>query len=266
MSLLTCPIGVTQWTLREPSYERALDRVATAGYRHVELSADPGGPPGAAIERMLADAGLEACSLCAMYDTSRDCAHPDRTVRERATAYLRACLELGGELRVRTLVCVPTYRVAALAARGDETGWAAQTIAEALDAVAGGPMLVIEPLNRYETHLVNTLDDAERLRAAIDRNGAAVMGDLFHMNIEERSVAGALQAHAGHLGHIHLADTNRRQPGAGHLDFPAVGAALRDAGFTGTMSMEFLPATDRGLRCGLAHIRRALAENESWMP
>jgi len=67
---------------------------------------------------------------------------------------------------------VPTYRVKPLAAREDELCWAAETIRDALDAVAGGPTLVIEPLNRYETHLINTLEDAERSvtsRSANDR-------------------------------------------------------------------------------------------------
>lgn len=259
MSTLPWSIGVTQWTLGESTYERALARVAAAGYESVELFADPNGPRGARIERMLADAGLAAPSLCAMYSANRDCAHPDRTLRSRAAAYLRACLELGGELGVRALICVPTYRTQPLAAREDELRWAAETVRDALDEVAGGPTLVIEPLNRYETHLINTLTDAEALRAAIGDDRVAIMGDLFHMNIEEREISSALAAHAAHLAHVHLADSNRLQPGGGHLDFHTVGAELRKAGFTGTMSMEFFPATDDGLRTGLVYVQHSLA-------
>ncbi len=259
MTALPWPIGVTQWTLRESTYERALERVAAAGYRSVELLADPDGPRGTRMERMLADAGLEASSLCAMYSAMRDCAHPDRAPRSRASAYLRGCLELGGELAARTLVCVPTYRVEPLAAREDELRWAAETIAGALGAVAGGPTLVVEALNRYETHLINTLDDAEALSAAIGDDRVAVMGDLFHMNIEEADMTGALRAHASHLAHVHLADTNRLQPGAGHMDFGAVGAALHEVGFTGTMSMEFAPVSDDGLQAGLVHVEQTMA-------
>jgi sugar phosphate isomerase/epimerase len=71
----------------------------------------------------------------------------------------------------------------------------------------------------------------------------ALMADLFHMNIEEASVTGAIGDHAGAIAHVHLADSNRRPPGQGHTDFPAVLAALDAIGYDGALTMEFLPAT-----------------------
>jgi len=72
-------------------------------------------------------------------------------------------------------------------------------------------------------------------------------------------MSSALAAHAVHLAHVHLADSNRLQPGGGHLDFHTVGGELWKAGFIGTMSMEFFPASDDGLRAGLAYLQHSLA-------
>ena len=88
--------------------------------------------------------------------------------------------------------------------------------------------MAIEPLNLYETHLVRTLADAEELRAAVDHPAAGLLADVFHMNIEERSMAAALcRRTPTHLVHVHLADSNRAEPGAGHIDFD--GGARRAA-------------------------------------
>jgi sugar phosphate isomerase/epimerase len=64
------------------------------------------------------------------------------------------------------------------------------------------------------------------------------MGDLFHMNIEEDDIAGAIRRADGYLAHVHLADSNRLQPGAGHTDFAPALAALRDIGFEGYLALE----------------------------
>src|SRR4051794_3775649 len=252
------PLSITQWTLREPDYERALARIAASGADGAELFADPDGPPAAELDRLLRDAGIGAPSLCGMWSEDRDCAHPEAAARERATTSLRRCLELGGEIGARTLVCVPTYRPEPLAARDDELRWAAEAIGEAVRAVPGGPTLVVEPLNRYETHLIRTLADAERLRAEIGADGVAIMGDTFHMTLEERSPVAALREHAATLAHVHFADSNRREPGAGILDFGAILAELGRIGFAGTTAIEIDPATDAALAAGVAHVDAAL--------
>ena len=70
------------------------------------------------------------------------------------------------------------------------------------------------------------------------------------MNIEEDSIAASLRKHADHIVHVHLADSQRREPGSGHLDFVSVFEALADDAYTGPLAMEFIPATDAALRAG----------------
>jgi sugar phosphate isomerase/epimerase len=105
-------------------------------------------------------------------------------------------------------------------------------------ADAEGTLLLLEPLNRYEDHMLNRLQDAIELCDAVGRRSLKIMGDLFHMNIEEDELGHAIRSASGHLAHVHLADSNRLQPGAGHTDFAGAFQALRDIGFDGYMAME----------------------------
>ncbi len=101
-----------------------------------------------------------------------------------------------------------------------------------------GTLVLLEPLNRYEDHMLNRLEEAVELSRASGRVSVKVMGDLFHMNIEEDDATESIRRAEGHLAHVHLADSNRAHPGAGHNDFASTFAALRDIGFDGYLAME----------------------------
>src|SRR3712207_3974820 len=101
-----------------------------------------------------------------------------------------------------------------------------------------GALVLLEPLNRYEDHMLNRLDQAVELSKATGRDSVKVMGDLFHMNIEEDDPAEAIRRTDGYLAHVHLADSNRAHPGAGHNDFASAFGALRDIGFDGYLALE----------------------------
>ncbi|GAB3183363.1 sugar phosphate isomerase/epimerase [Micromonospora palomenae] len=105
-------------------------------------------------------------------------------------------------------------------------------------ARAEGVTLFLEPLNRYEDHMVNRLDEAVALCAAVGLPSVRVVADTFHMNIEEDDVHAALRAAAPYLGHVQVSDSNRFQPGAGHLDWPALLRTLRDIGYPGWLALE----------------------------
>jgi sugar phosphate isomerase/epimerase len=105
-------------------------------------------------------------------------------------------------------------------------------------AAAAGVELWLEPLNRYEDHMVNTLDAAASLCADAGARGLGVMADFFHMNIEEADIAASLRRVSRLVRHVQLSDSNRLQPGAGHLDFRSGFAALSAMGFDGWMAFE----------------------------
>jgi sugar phosphate isomerase/epimerase len=105
-------------------------------------------------------------------------------------------------------------------------------------AKAEGVTVLFEPLNRYEDHMCNTLAEGVAILQALKHPSVKLMADLFHMSIEEADSAAALRAAGNLVAHVHLADSNRREPGKGHTDFAASFAALNGMGFDGWLAIE----------------------------
>jgi sugar phosphate isomerase/epimerase len=98
--------------------------------------------------------------------------------------------------------------------------------------------LWLEPLNRYEDHMVNTLAQGAELCRGAGSPAVRLMADLFHMNIEEADMAASLTQAGALVAHVHLADSSRLEPGTGHTDFAAPFAALQAMGFAGWGAIE----------------------------
>jgi sugar phosphate isomerase/epimerase len=101
-----------------------------------------------------------------------------------------------------------------------------------------GVLLLLEPLNRYEDHMLNTVAQACDVVTDAGSDGVRVLADTYHMNIEEVDPCASLRNGARWLGAVHLSDSNRHQPGEGHVDFAATLETLRDVGFDGRLSVE----------------------------
>jgi sugar phosphate isomerase/epimerase len=125
-------------------------------------------------------------------------------------------------------------------------------------------VLLFEPLNRYEDHMVNTVAAAAELVAAAGTPGVRILADTYHMNIEEDDICAALREHASVLGAVHLSDSNRHQPGTGHVPFGDVIDALRQIRFGGTLSVECRMRGDarQALEACGAYLRGLLARCE----
>ena len=111
----------------------------------------------------------------------------------------------------------------------------------AAHAEDAGQLLLFEPLNRYETDLINTLEQGAELLDLVGAGNLKLLADLFHMNIEEHDIAKSILAAGGRIGHVHFVDSNRRAAGLGHLDYAPIAKALADSGYTGFASAEALP-------------------------
>jgi sugar phosphate isomerase/epimerase len=101
-----------------------------------------------------------------------------------------------------------------------------------------GVVVYFEPLNRYEDHMVNTLEQASSLLNELNSRGLKLLADLYHMNIEESSTPAALRNTGSSLGHVHLADNQRLEPGTGQLNFRSAFQALLEMNYTGFMALE----------------------------
>jgi len=98
--------------------------------------------------------------------------------------------------------------------------------------------LLIEPLNRYEMHLLNRVEQAGRIAREVNAPNIRILADVFHMNIEEWDMYEPFREWKDYIEHIHFADNNRSLPGQGCLDFPKIMRVIHEIGFDKTISIE----------------------------
>jgi D-psicose/D-tagatose/L-ribulose 3-epimerase len=114
----------------------------------------------------------------------------------------------------------------------------------ARDAAAAGVSLGIEPVNRYESFLVNTTGQALDLLARIDEANVFLHLDTYHMNIEERGFAAPIVAAGTQMRYIHLSESDRGTPGRGNVDWEGVFEGLSAIGYDGDLVMESFVAVN----------------------
>jgi sugar phosphate isomerase/epimerase len=234
----------------------AFRKAAEAGCDGVELhlrraeDVDP-----AVVRRLVCEFGLGVPTLgtgMAVAD-GLSFADPDPEVRaravERVLGHVRLAAAIGSAVTIGSLSGRLGSRPGALQCLSD--------ICRAAEPL--GVIVLLEPLNRYECDYINTVVDGLRIMDEVGAPNLRLLADTFHMNIEETDMAASLEAAGQRLGHVHLADSNRRAPGHGHFDFAGVFAALARIGYSGYLSLEVLPLPDAAtaIRDGVAAIRGA---------
>ena len=101
-----------------------------------------------------------------------------------------------------------------------------------------GASVYLEPLNRYEDYMINTLADAVSVVEEVDSPAVSVIADTFHMSVEEADVGASIRAAGAHIQHVQLGDSDRREPGHGHYDWDQTLDALEAIGYDGWLAME----------------------------
>lgn len=171
--------------------------------------------------------------------------HADPALRTQAREFIRAIIDVAGECKAPAIIGSMQGKAEGDVSRDQALTWLAEALTDlGAHAAQYGVPLLYEPLNRYETNLLNRQLDAARFLEARKVANVKLLCDLFHMSIEEVSVAATLRACGHHVGHVHFADSNRQAIGFGHTDAASVIAALQDIGFTGYLSGEILPLPD----------------------
>ena len=235
---------------------RCFSQAKSLGFDGVELfTATAEAPDG--LETVLAETGL---SLAAVGTGAGKVMHgwtlidPEASVREQAKTFIKQMIDTGAQFGAPAIIGSMQGVIARDADREQALAWLAEGVIECgQHAGAQGVDLIYEPLNRYETNLFNQLQPAADWLDEIGAESVMLLGDLFHMNIEEDDMAAALRGAARRLGHVHLADSNRRPGGFGHTDFFPIGTALRESGYDRFVSAEAFcwPNDDEAARATL---------------
>ena len=161
-------------------------------------------------------------------------AHPDESRRATAVVRIKQHIDAAAVLKSRVTIGL-------LRGKGD-IGVFAESLRTCLEyAEKNDICLLLEPINRYETNLINSTNDAiEFLELMGNPSNLKILWDIFHANIEDTVFADTIRAMGLKLGHVHLADSNRGFPGSGHIDFDAIFAELEKIGYKDWLSFECL--------------------------
>lgn len=170
----------------------------------------------------------------------------DETVRRKAVEFIKSIIDFGAEFSAPAIIGSMQGRWGGEVSRDQALAWLTQAL-EDLGAYAEsqGVVLIYEPLNRYETNLLTTIEAAVEFLKTLTTQNVKLLADLFHMNIEEANVAEALRLGAGYIGHVHFVDSNRQAVGLGHTDFEPIAHVLTDTEYSGYLSAEAFPLPDQ---------------------
>ncbi|GAA4323162.1 sugar phosphate isomerase/epimerase [Mucilaginibacter gynuensis] len=214
------------------------------GYDVVEIPVeDPALIDTALIKKALKENDLKAV-ICGAFGPERDLTHDDTAYHQKAFNYIEACLEICNQLDV-PFFAGPMYsavgkaRLASPEQRKIEWGRAVENLTVVCNmAKTRGLKLGIEPLNRFESDMINTAADALRLIGDINHPAANIALDGFHMSIEEPDVEAAIIAAGDKLIHLQVSENYRGTPGTGQTNWAAYKAGLQQIGYKGIISIE----------------------------
>ncbi len=230
-------------------FEANLAKSAGWGYEGVELAIrDPDLVDANELEESLSDQGLLVPAIGtgqAWGEERLSFTNPDLAIRKAAIDRIRHQIEFAQ--RFDALVIIGLIR--GVTPSGQSKNQSIHLLIECLQdclvtASIQGVRMALEPLNRYETDLIHTVGEGLEIIHQIGSPNLGLLLDTFHMNIEQPDIEDSILRAGEHIFHFHVADSNRRYPGGGHLDFKAILHALKSTGYQGWISGEFMPIPD----------------------
>ncbi len=263
-----------------------VDHAAELGLDAIEIPLmEPEKVDPRAIAERAAGAGLDVLTSLALPEGA-DPAHEDEAVRRRGLELLTRCIDLTADMGAAVFTGVVYSAIGRrIERRPDEADYARAAVvlkAAARHARTRGVTIGIEPINRYETFLVNTTGQALRLLELIDEPNVGLHLDAYHMNVEEDDFYAPTLAAAPYLVHFHMSESHRGIPGGGTVDWDAVVRALADGAYSGTVGLEsfvgiaesmkaatciwrdLAPSSDVLVSEGLAFLKALEAKHYAW--
>lgn len=245
---LNIKYGVSTWLWASPfstqTIHELFPKIAQLGFDVVEIAVeDPALIDVKQVKSALKDYGLET-AICGAFGNSRDLTNQSKQVQQNGLSYIESCLDICAELGV-SFFAGPMYSAVGKARmlkpdqRKAEWDLAVNNLQKVCDmAGARGLNIALEPLNRFESDLVNTADDVMRMVKDINHPAANVILDSFHMSIEERDVEQAIKAVGDKLIHLQVSENYRGAPGSGQTPWDAYKRGLEAINYNGIVSIE----------------------------
>lgn len=237
-------------------FEKCIPKAARLGYDGVELALKRAGEIAPKdLQKLLDESGIEVSCISTgqVYaDGGLTLTHENQKSRNQAIGIIREFIDLAecfGNI-------VNIGRVRGQIGKRNELDVEALFVEVARElceyALAKSVTLILEPINRYETDFINSVDEGMRLVKRVGMPNMMLMPDLFHMNIEDRDVGKTLATNIEFVKYIHFADSNRLAPGQGHIDFTRVFNSLFSVEYNGWISVEILPKPNPDVAAGQA--------------
>lgn len=239
-------LSMHNWMRAEP-IDVTIRRLARYGYKSIEISGEPDVFDTKELRKQLADNGIACWGAVSLMFEGRDLIHADEAVRATSIKYLNDCITMVKELDGYEMTIVPSQvgKVAAMDTPEQEWAWAVESLKEVyVHAQKEGIRMALEPLNRFETNFLNRADQAMLLAEEVGPD-CGVCIDTFHLNIEEADMIEAIRSSKERLVDFHVADNNRMACGMGALDWPLIISTLKEIGYDGAVTVEFVAPLDR---------------------
>jgi sugar phosphate isomerase/epimerase len=217
-------LSTHNWMRAEP-LETTLRRIKQYGYESIEISGEPTQYDVKETRALLKEHGIRCWGAVTLTLGERNLAARDEGQRARSVDYVKSVVPDG----------TPE----------EEWGWVTDATRECFaHAQKKGVRIAVEPLNRFETYLFNRCAQALALADAVSPE-CGVCLDAFHLNIEESDIYDAIRLAGSRLFDFHVADNNRFAAGLGHLDWPKIVSTLKEVGYDGALTNEFVAPVDR---------------------
>jgi D-psicose/D-tagatose/L-ribulose 3-epimerase len=239
-------LSMHNWMRAEP-IETTIARLAKYGYKSIEISGEPAKYDLKQVSGLLDHYGLSCWGSVTLMVDGRNMQSADEAVRASSVQYAKDCVQFVSDLGGEILSLVPgtVGKVVPDATPEEEWEWVVQGTKEVYElAERKGIRIGVEPINRFESYLITRAEQALALCDAVGPNMGVAL-DTFHINIEESDLYGAIRLVGDRLVDVHIAENNRMPAGYGDYDWSRVVDTLREVGYDGALTAEFVAPVDR---------------------
>src|SRR5690606_29744383 len=204
------------------------------------------------LRELVRETGLNV-TISGAFGAERDISSDDPRIREQGLRYITDCIRLAEKME-SPVFCGPVYsavgktRIVSDEEKKRERDWCVENLRKAARVAAeAGVTIGLEPLNRFESDMVNTAQQAISIVREVSDPHLKIALDTFHCNIEEKSIPAAIRQVGDLLCHVQANESDRGTPGTGHLDWPGIKEALEDIGYQGALVVETFGAPSKEL-------------------